>query len=1029
MNCRKLLRMERNVSPQWLCLVCMVFIFFKVIPLHAQTLTTQGTEFFITFMKNGYRGCNGAASNEKLTVTASAVRGCQVTVWNPNTGWRLTQPVADNGMTTFVIPEQQGYNVDSETVGDKGLIVYSSDTISLFLANEATNSFDAALVLPLHALSDHYITQNYTPSSYALLCFDVNTSSFVIVATEDSTVIDITPACITAGGRQANTPFSVELEKGQCYQVLSRDGGAAGDLTGSVVTARDCKKIAVFNGNVLTGVPLNQPSGFDHIFEQAVPVSYWGKKFAVTTSRHRSGDYVRVTASKNNTVLTKDGIFLATLNSGNSFEFFLHDTIGSCFLETSTPSAVTLYQTTYHVDRAERGDPSMVWVTPVEQQIREIVFGTFTAQNIIEHYVNIVTPTHAVASVRLDGLPIDTPFRPLRGNPDFSYAGISLAPGIHRLESSTGLTAHVYGFGNTQGYAYSVGSKALDLAEDLYVNHEASKLIPPGRKYCLEDPVLFSVITCYDYRSIFWDLGDGTTATGDSILHSFAQEGAYEITAYVERTFPDCRGAHTDTLKTRITFSPPRYYFQDTVCMGTLYERNGFSIVAERDTVFTDSLLSVSGCDSIRILDLKVDPVFIRYDTVMLDEEELPFRFGEQELYSSGNYEIRFSSLRGCDSICRLTLVISTSYLFHDEVSICHGDSYEFRGRLLDTAGVYYDSLSTVSGYDSVYMLTLTVHPFYLFKENISVCDHELFVFNGRVLTDSGVYSDSLVTEYGCDSVFIVNLTVNASYLFEEEREICTWDSVSFHGIMVKEPGVYYDSLETEYGCDSIYRLRVISGTGYHNTIKDYVCKGEEYRKNGFSVAPHDQPGEFRYVYDFITEEGCDSTVTLILTVPEVEVEIEGTQNDFCENHYLFLSARTTCTAIKWNNGETFSSVEVHSPGHYSVTVSDYGCTAYDDIYIEECESAVFLPNAITPGNRDGQNDEFCLMNKEQIEEVKIYIYNRWGELVFYSQDIHFRWDGSYKGQTIVPSIYNYVLFVKPVMSGLTRYTGSITVL
>ena len=97
-----------------------------------------------------------------------------------------------------------------------------------------------------------------------------------------------------------------------------------------------------------------------------------------------------------------------------------------------------------------------------------------------------------------------------------------------------------------------------------------------------------------------------------------------------------------------------------------------------------------------------------------------------------------------------------------------------------------------------------------------------------------------------------------------------------------------------------------------------------------------------------------------------------------------------------WNTGETSQSVEVEHSGLYRVTAMHDPCEASASIEIPFCELNIYLPNAFSPSNQDGLNDLFGLdaRAQHQIEDCSIYIYNRWGELVFYSNRKEFQWDG-----------------------------------
>src|SRR5574344_2096210 len=118
-------------------LILTLVMAFGTMLAKAQIPTTIGKEFMVSFMKNGFRGCNsGSPQYNNLTLLVSAKNACSGTVTNPITGWSTTFLVADHGIAMVSIPETAGYNSQSDGIASMGLKVVSSDTISLYVANE-----------------------------------------------------------------------------------------------------------------------------------------------------------------------------------------------------------------------------------------------------------------------------------------------------------------------------------------------------------------------------------------------------------------------------------------------------------------------------------------------------------------------------------------------------------------------------------------------------------------------------------------------------------------------------------------------------------------------------------------------------------------------------------------------------------------------------------------------------------------------------------------------------------------------------
>ena len=126
--------------------------------------------------------------------------------------------------------------------------------------------------------------------------------------------------------------------------------------------------------------------------------------------------------------------------------------------------------------------------------------------------------------------------------------------------------------------------------------------------------------------------------------------------------------------------------------------------------------------------------------------------------------------------------------------------------------------------------------------------------------------------------------------------------------------------------------------------------------------------------------------------------------------------------------------------GLYFVNVEDItnGCIRADTVLIEplfagfdDCDPVIIAPNAFSP-NGNGQNEEFFIIPNPFIDNFEIFIYSRWGELVFHSTDQSFRWDGIYRNYQLGPGTFAYIIkytsLEEPELGLRTQY-GSVTIL
>jgi gliding motility-associated-like protein len=157
------------------------------------------------------------------------------------------------------------------------------------------------------------------------------------------------------------------------------------------------------------------------------------------------------------------------------------------------------------------------------------------------------------------------------------------------------------------------------------------------------------------------------------------------------------------------------------------------------------------------------------------------------------------------------------------------------------------------------------------------------------------------------------------------------------------------------------------------------------------------------------------STTKKITTVSWPNIYI-GDDTSICKgSQVLILTDKNNyanpAATWKWNTGQTGKSIEVTTPGVYYVTVTINNCATTDSIIVDN-DCYVTIPNIFTP-NGDGINDFFfprSLLSRG-LTEFKMYVYNRWGQIVFESSTLlGSGWDGKMNGQEQPEGVYIYVI-------------------
>lgn len=290
---------------------------------------------------------------------------------------------------------------------------------------------------------------------------------------------------------------------------------------------------------------------------------------------------------------------------------------------------------------------------------------------------------------------------------------------------------------------------------------------------------------------------------------------------------------------------------------------------------------SVNSCDSIVTLHLTVNPAYALNDARELCESELPYVYGDTVFgvgTQTGTFVLHRRTHEGCDSITTLKLTIYLLAHQVKEYGICSTDlpyvTEDTTFPVGTVSGSYNILYATQHGCDSVVSINLTVRPVY--NEGISevICENDLpFVWRDTTFqtgTRTGVFRFVRSTQAGCDSVVTLALIVNPSYTQEEAEGVCendfpfTWRDTTF--LAGTESGDYLFYRHSVNGCDSVVTLHLTVYPTYNQNERLSLCQNElpyQWRDTVFQTGT---PSGF-YTFQKVSSNGCDSIVTLALTV------------------------------------------------------------------------------------------------------------------------------------------------------------------
>ncbi|PCJ86562.1 MAG: hypothetical protein COA57_06005 [Flavobacteriales bacterium] len=396
---------------------------------------------------------------------------------------------------------------------------------------------------------------------------------------------------------------------------------------------------------------------------------------------------------------------------------------------------------------------------------------------------------------------------------------------------------------------------------------------------------------------------------------------------------------------------------------------------------------------------------------------------------SAGNYTILLSvtDSNGTDDTT-ITITVVQDIINAVSANICSGDSLFLEGSYQTTSGTYYDTLVASGGCDSILATTLTVTSILYGTATASICTGDSILLGGSYQTIAGIYNDTLVFSGGCDSVLTTTLTVTSALSGTATASICTGDSILLGGNYQTTAGTYYDTLVSSGGCDSVLATTLAVTSALSGTTTTSICIGDSILISGSY-----QTTAGIYYDTLVSSGGCDSIVETSLTANALPIAYAGTDTTIILGTSIMLNGSGGISWL-WSPGTYLNNPVLATPTAappattvFTLTVTDANnCSNSDDVLVTVDETiVVFIPNIFSPNN-DGHNDILYVRGSDFLN-LNFSIYDRWGERVFETTDQNIGWDGIYKQKELNPAVFVYILNATMTDGSTVEKKGNIT--
>lgn len=284
------------------CLLAIAFVLPLLVPTlaEAQGIRSEGRDFWLGYIKGTDRLYFASQKTVGIFALVSSYTENLVTVsyFDEAGQEQQGQQFRVSKLGSVRIPLDPG-RMRGALQGDVAQFTAARITSKYPVAVSyySEGSFNGAMyqVFPTAALGKHYVVASHfdSPAANGNWSGDSASSTFLVIAPYDNTVVTITPNATTFGGhvgvntgRNSNgipKPFQITLRRGQTYQLLSPPVSREHDMSASVVTST--KPIAVVSGHqrAMVGDPGGAVADLDAdyrdlMLEQMIPVESWESK-------------------------------------------------------------------------------------------------------------------------------------------------------------------------------------------------------------------------------------------------------------------------------------------------------------------------------------------------------------------------------------------------------------------------------------------------------------------------------------------------------------------------------------------------------------------------------------------------------------------------------------------------------------------------------------------------------------------------------------------------------------------------------
>lgn len=991
---------------------------------NAQDKSNRGKEFWLGYGYNWIFNNENPQNSQELVLYISTEAPSTVTVSVTNTSWSQTLNIPANTVNTTIRVPKTGPDdarIFNEGLHNKAVHIVSDTPIVVYAHTFNTMISAATMLMPVETYGYMYYSLNYSQaqSGSSPPHPTINTTQngpewyswFYVIATEDNTRIQITPSDTTKNGWLPTQIYTVNLNKGELYNVMGKLGAgqadweASKDMTGSKVVSvigsdGNCHPVTLFSGS--SGIRLCKNDGGESMQQQIFPTQAWGTRYLTyhmlnngsTDINDSFKNFYRIAVADPTTIVKRNGTVLTGLVK--NFYYEIMDSTGGDFIEADKPVLMAQYtpggNRCYMASQFAYGDPEMFYLSPLEQGKKDVLFYATNNSFILFNYLNLIVSNAGLSSLRLDG----NPFDPVNTKPHPNHAGYSVAvarimgsPAQHRITCDSIFTGTMYGIGFFESYGYNVGTFINNLNNYTQIKNTLNTNGQIDTFTCPKTPVRLIAKLAFPATSIHWKLSqvNGITPNADSIIAAPVPIGTEIING---RTY------YQYTLQQDFEFAAPGTYTIPLSYSATVIEN------CNQTEYATLKVLVKPG----PVADFSISAQQCLSDTLQFTGTSST----QNGLFNYSSYLWNFDDA-------------TTQSTMNARKRFATSGNHDVRYRIYADNGCVGDTTKTINIING----TGPQIDFSMVGKN---CVDSTITFTSAIPTSTNTtywwdFGDGQTTTSSSNSITHVYTVTATNRIVRHTATItggCSPDTIPKTILFIyANPSAVPFTITADTLCPQkpIQFNATAAGVARWNWN---LGNSNSNQAPPFTHA-YNSAGTFNTQLTITDNNGCGSAVSSnSITIASNPTVSAGPDKFISTNTSTTLDA-TLANAnnynILWspsfylNNPSVLNPVSSpdQDPITYTITVVDKTslCTGSDKVIITPV-AKLYIPSGFTPNN-DGKNDTWSIPGLALYPDARVAVYNRGGQKIFETkQYINNSWNGVYKGIVQPNEVYVYII-------------------